>query len=95
MFAITWAAIAVNLSSFDRHGVLWGYVRSTYGLARERFSPLGSAGAPVLACCFLKLHGWPVRNHTVGRICDGLLKNGLLILDESPHSDSWQGCDTS
>jgi hypothetical membrane protein len=35
MFGLIWTAIALNLSSFDRHGAVWAYVRPAYGLAQR------------------------------------------------------------
>jgi len=41
-------AIALNLSSLDRQGLVWAYVKPAQGLAQELFSLPGSAGAPWL-----------------------------------------------
>ena len=35
MTGLLWAAIALNLSSFDRHGIVWAHVRPAYGLVQR------------------------------------------------------------
>lgn len=35
MTGLVWAAIALNLSSLDRDGPVWAYVKPTYGLAQR------------------------------------------------------------
>lgn len=34
-FGLIWVAIALNLSSFDRQGAVWAYVKPAYGLAQR------------------------------------------------------------
>jgi hypothetical membrane protein len=35
LFALIWGAIALNLSSLDRHGAIWAYVKPVHGLAQR------------------------------------------------------------
>jgi hypothetical membrane protein len=35
MFALIWIAIALNMSSLDRHGEVWAHVKPAYGLAQR------------------------------------------------------------
>ena len=35
MFVFVWAAIALNVTAFDRHGALWARVKPVYGLAQR------------------------------------------------------------
>ena len=50
MFVVVWIAIALNVSSLDRHGLLWSYVRPVNGLAQRAlfaswFAWIAGAGA--------------------------------------------------
>jgi hypothetical protein len=35
LFALIWVAIALNLSSLDRQGAIWAYVKPVYGIAQR------------------------------------------------------------
>ena len=35
MFVCVWAAVALNLTAFDRHGEVWTHVKPVYGLAQR------------------------------------------------------------
>jgi hypothetical protein len=35
MFILVWVAIALNLSSLDRHGAVWEYLKPSYGLVQR------------------------------------------------------------
>jgi hypothetical protein len=35
MFVVVWIAIALNMSSIDRHGALWAYLKPEYGLVQR------------------------------------------------------------
>ena len=35
MFGIIWVAIGLNLSAFDRHGLVWAYAKPVYGLVQR------------------------------------------------------------
>ena len=35
MFGLIWSAIALNLTTFDRHGPIWDYMKPIYGLVQR------------------------------------------------------------
>jgi len=35
MFGIIWAVIGLNLSAFDRNGLVWAYAKPVYGLVQR------------------------------------------------------------
>lgn len=70
MFGLIWGAIALNLSSFDRRGVAWAYVRPSYGLVQRALFAAWfgwCAGAGVLLSCW-KREIPPVESHSQDRI---------------------------
>jgi hypothetical membrane protein len=70
LYLVIYAAIALNLSSLDRQGPVWTYVKPAYGWRKEQSLLLGLAGAPWSVCCCFGAGARP--NQHISHICRNL-----------------------